>query len=78
MAKKKNMEEEPAVSCPVGKIFQELHKVSRKKPEFMEHLLQSRLEFLKAIKCLLDSGIERLEKQGDSANRKKAVKIDVE
>ena len=44
----------------------------------MKHLRQSRLEFLKAMKCLLDAGIEHLEKKTDQAEAKKAMKIKVE
>ena len=65
-------------SCPVGKCFQAFEKVCGKEPRFMKHLRQSRLEFLKAMKCLLDAGIEHLEKKTDPEEAKKAVKIKVE
>jgi hypothetical protein len=78
MAKEKDCDENKTASCPVGELFQELEKMCGKKPEFMQHLRQSRLEFLKAAKCLLDAKIENLEKKSDPANRKKAVKIKVE
>ncbi|HIJ20922.1 MAG TPA: hypothetical protein HPP58_07735 [Deltaproteobacteria bacterium] len=78
MARKRNVDENEKSSCPVGKFFKGLEKMSGKKPEFMKHLRQSRLEFLKAVKCLVDAGIEHLEKKNDPASRKKAVKIKVE
>ena len=41
----------------------------------MKHLRQSRLEFLKAMKCLLDAGIEHLEKKTDPQAAKKREKL---
>ena len=78
MTKEKNGDENKTASCPVGEFFQELEKLSGKKPEFMNHLRQSRLEFLKAVKCLVDARIENLEKKTDPTSRKKAVKIKIE
>ena len=78
MSKKRNVHENETGFCPVGEIFQEIEKLSGKKSEFLKHLRQSRLECLKAIRCLVDAGIEHLEKKTDPANRKKAEKIKVE
>ncbi len=78
MSKKKIVDESERASCPVGKCFQAFEKVCGEEPQFMKHLRQSRLEFLKAMKCLLDAGIEHLEKRADSAETKKAIKIKVE
>ena len=52
MAKKKN--EDQMIICPVGKFFMELEDTFGKKTEFFEHLGRSRIEFLKAIRSLVD------------------------
>jgi hypothetical protein len=76
MAKKKNDHE--MVMCPVGKFFMDLERVSRKRSKFFHHLYQSRVEFLKAIRSLIDERIEDLEEKGERKERKKARKIEVE
>ncbi len=78
MSKKQIIVEKDTGSCPVGKCFQVLGDLCGKEQPFMKHLRQSRLEFLKAAKCLLDARIEHLEKRDDPASRKKAEKIKVE
>ena len=62
MGKEKN--EGEMVSCPVGRFFSDLEKVSGKKSKFFEHMTLSRIEFLKAIRSLVDEKIEGLEKRG--------------
>jgi hypothetical protein len=74
MAKKK---EEEMVMCPVGKFFLDLQKGSRKKSKFFEHLDLSRIEFLKALRSLVDDRIDDLEEKRGSRQEKKATKIEV-
>lgn len=74
MAKKKH-EEEEMVLCPVGRFFSDLERISGQKSEFFKHLNQSCVEFLKAIRSLVDERIEGLEKKGAG---KKMAKIKVE
>jgi len=74
MAKQK---EEEMVVCPVGKFFLDLQKGSRKKSKFFEHLDLSRIEFLKALRSLIDDRIEGLEEKKRSRQEKKATKIEV-
>ncbi len=74
MAKQK---EEDMVVCPVGKFFLDLQKGSRKKSKFFEHLDLSRIEFLKAVRSLIDDRIEGLEEKKSSRQEKKATKIEV-
>ena len=74
MAKQK---EEEMVMCPVGKFFLDLQKGSRKKSKFFEHLDLSRIEFLKAMRSLIDDKIEGLEEKKSSRQEKKATKIEV-
>ena len=76
MGKKRN--ENEMVVCPVGKFFMDLERVSKKRSKFMHHLYQSRVEFLKAIRSLVDERIEDLEKKGHDKKGKKATKIKVE
>lgn len=76
MGKKKNGERE-VFECPVGKFFHELGKGAGKRSKFQKHLHRSRIEFLKAIRSLVDERIETLEEKGTEANEK-ATKIEVE
>jgi|APFre7841882590_1041340.scaffolds.fasta_scaffold39575_1 hypothetical protein len=74
MVKKK---EEEMVACPVGQFFMDLQKLSLPKSKFFEHLDLSRIEFLKAIRSLVDERIEGLEEKKRSKQGKKATKIKV-
>jgi hypothetical protein len=65
------------VLCPVGKFFMDLQKLSRSKSKFFEHMDLSRIEFLKAIRSLVDERIEGLEEKKRSKQEKKATKIEV-
>ena len=74
MVKKK---EEERVACPVGKFFMDLQKLSRTRFKFFEHMDLSRIEFLKAIRSLVDERIEGLEEKKRSKQGKKATRIKV-
>lgn len=76
MGKKRN--ENDVLLCPVGKFFLDLEKVTGKKSKFFEHLSQSRIEFLKAIRSLVDERIEGLEKMASNKSKKKMTRIKVE
>jgi hypothetical protein len=73
----KNHHEEP-ILCPVGRFFLEMERAAGKKSEFMGHLNRSRVEFLKAIRSLVDERIEDLEGKDRKRPEKKATKIKVE
>ena len=75
MAKEKHKEEK--FHCPVGRFFEDLEGLQGGKSEFFDHLNQSRLEFLKAIRSLVDEKIENIEKKG-AKKSKRATKIKVE
>ena len=75
MAKEKHKEEK--FHCPVGRFFEDLEGLQGGKSEFFGHLNQSRLEFLKAIRSLVDAKIENIEKKS-AKKGKKATKIKVE
>jgi hypothetical protein len=76
MAKKR--EDEQMVVCPVGKFFMDLGKGPAAKSKFFQHLDRSRIEFLKALRSLLDERIEMMEKKDRPREEKKATKIEVE
>ena len=64
--------------CPVKRFFTDLEKMTGKKSPFFSHMNRSRLEFLKAVKSLVDAKIEDIEKKADSKGHQKATKIEVE
>lgn len=74
MAKEKN----EMFLCPVGRFFSDLEKASFEKSNFLKHLKQSRIEFLKAVRSLIDEKIESLEEKESPRAKKKMTKISVE
>jgi len=75
MAEKKPKEE--ATGCPVGKFFKDMDEILGRKSKFIEHMKQSRIEFLKGIRSLIDDRINDLEKSRKRAGEK-MTKIKVE
>ncbi len=71
---KEEKREKQEMVCPVGKFFMEVCGFYKDSP-FFEHLNRSKIEFLKAIRSLIDRKIEDLEKR---AEKKKVTKIEVE
>ena len=76
MAEKKSKEE--SFECPVGTFLKELNGVFGRRSPFFEHMTQSKVEFLKGIRSLLDERIENLEKKNTTKSRKKMTNIKVE
>ena len=76
MVEKKS--EQETDGCPVGSFFEDLEKIFGKKSDFFEHMTQSKLEFMKGIRSLLDARIENLEKKRSGHAKKKMTKIRVE
>lgn len=76
MAEKKSKQE--TTGCPVGSFFEDLEKTFGKKTPFFEHMTQSKLEFMKGIRSLLDARIDHLEKMRSGKSGKKMTKIKVE
>lgn len=64
--------------CPLGKFFLEIEKKPGKEPRFFEHLSRSKIEFLKAVRSMVDARIKALEKKGTEKRGKKKEKIEVE
>lgn len=77
MAKAKNEEEEVFV-CPVGRFFAHLERSALDKSQFFNHLNQSRVEFLKAVRSLIDERIESLEQDKGKKGGKRATRIQVD
>lgn len=75
MAKKKS--ENEGCLCPVGRFFADLEEVFSKDSAFSRHLDKSHLEFLKAIKFLVDERIDTLEKK-ETKKKKRKTRIKVE
>ncbi len=75
MAAKKS--EPQMVICPVGKFFMDLENVFGKKSDFAKHMTQSHLEFLKAMRAILDVRIDNLEKKKAPKTKKRMTKIKV-
>ena len=76
MAKPKN--EEPRFVCPIGKFFKDFQKGPRERSQFHEHLSTCGVEFLKAVRSVVDESIERLEKGSRGRQGRKATRIKVE
>ena len=75
MAKEKEKSE--MCLCPVGRFFSDLEKASWGKSNFFKHLNNSRVEFLKAVRSLIDERIDHLEKKEAPKPKKKMTKIKV-
>ncbi len=75
MAAKKS--EPQMVICPVGKFFMDLENAFGKQTDFFKHMTQSRIEFLKAMRSLLDERIDSLEKKKGAKAKKRMTKIKV-
>ena len=76
MAKKKRTEY--GFECPVERFFTDLDKAFGKKSEFSKYMTQSRIEFLKGIRSLVDERIANLEKKRTKKGKKKMTKIKVQ
>jgi len=63
--------------CPIGHFFGCLKKGLGPRSQFRKHLYRSQVEFLRAIRSLIDERIEDLEKRAE-APQKKAIKVEVE
>ena len=76
MVEKKGKKEKN--SCSVGNLMLDFEKTFGKKSSFYKHMNQSKIEFLKGVKSLLDDRIEHLEKKGSKKSGAKLTKVKVE
>ena len=82
MEKKKPKEEEEIgieeAFRSLGRFFSWMEGRISPSSEFLEHMVKSRVEFLKGIRSLIDRKIDDLEKKGPKKTEKKATRIKVE
>jgi hypothetical protein len=76
MVEKKGKKEK--ASCSVGNLLSDFEKTFGKNSSFYKHMTQSKIEFLKGVRSLLDDRIERLEKKGSKKSGAKLTKVKVE
>jgi len=62
----------------LGRFFSWMEGRISPSPEFREHMANSRIEFLKGIRSLIDKKIDDLEKGQSGKANKKATRIKVE
>lgn len=77
MAKQIKEERKEISECPLCTLFTIGSRVFGKESEFYRHMINARIEFLQAIKSLIDSRIESLEKTEKTPKKKKFTKIEV-
>jgi hypothetical protein len=58
--------------------LRDIEKTFGKKSKFVDHMTQSRIEFLKGIRSLVDERIEDLDKKKSGKRKKKPTKIKVD
>jgi hypothetical protein len=76
MAEKKSKDDR--ITCPLSTFITDLEKTFGRKSPFYKHMTQSKIEFLKGVKSLLDDRIERLEKENSKKTGAKMTKVKVE
>lgn len=62
----------------LGRFFSWMEEKITPGTEFREHMVNSRVEFLKGIRSMVDKKIDDLEKRQEKRETKKATKINVE
>lgn len=56
-------------NCPLSRICSDLDRIFGNESDFRKHLNRSRIEFLKAMRSLIDSRIDNLEDKTESKAR---------
>ena len=62
--------------CPIGRFIGNVDKLFDTKSEFFQHLKQSQIEFLRAVKSLVDESIDSLEKKGSGDEKMTKIKVE--
>jgi len=62
-------ENEKKENCPLSRMCSELDRIFGNQSDFRSHLNRSRIEFLKAMRFLIDSRIDNLEDRTKSKAR---------
>ena len=76
--KEAKMEQLCPETCPLGRFFSTFATRKGGRSDFSKHVSQSQVEILKAVRSLVDMGIEYLEERASGKAEKKATKIEVE
>jgi len=76
MSKKKHKEKEP--DFQIGDFLSSFNRAFGRKSIFSRQVTQTKIEFLKAIRSLVDDKIENLEKKRSGKTGKKMEKIKIE
>ena len=76
MASKNTREE--LCHCPVGTFFRDVERTFGKKSKFIDHMTQSRIEVLKAVRSLVDERIEDLGRKKSASGKKRMTKVEVD
>lgn len=63
--------------CPLGSLFAQVNATFGATSEFRKHIYNSKIEFLKAMRSIIDQKIENLETKAQRS-QKRATKINVE
>ena len=69
---------ENTCSCPVGTFFKDVEKTFGKKSKFIDHMTQSRIEVLKAVRSLVDERIQDLDRKKSASGKKRMTKVEVD
>ena len=64
--------------CPVGTFFSDVEKTFGKKSSFINHMTQSRIEVLKAVRSLVDERINDLDRKKSAPGKKRMTKVEVD
>ncbi|MEJ5300730.1 MAG: hypothetical protein WHS38_07060 [Thermodesulforhabdaceae bacterium] len=64
-------------ACPVGQFFSFVEKSLGITSEFKKHIYNSKIEFLKAVRSLIDGRIKDLEDR-INASTKRAERVEIE
>ena len=68
--------EKEAFICPMGRFLSNVDKVFDTKSAFFQHMKKSQIEFLRAIKSLVDGSIDTLEKKGSGNEKMTKIKVE--
>ena len=74
---RKTAREQEAFVCPVCLLLGSVRDMTEKKSAFFQHMQNARVEFLEAIKALIDERIEAVKK-GTGTRKSRLTKIKVE
>ena len=69
---------EDMYGCPVGSFIRDVERTFGKKSKFVDHMTQSRIEVLKAVRTLVDERINDLDRKKSKTGKKRMTKVEVD